>query len=79
MVPPSLLRITTPSFRARYARKSKSRFPVAARLPLRQAGDWLPPQNGARTVHCCHIVGRDDSARHSGPRPRRAKRCVHIP
>ena len=32
---PCLLRITTPSFRARCARKGKCSLPVAARLPQR--------------------------------------------
>ena len=45
---PCLLRITTPSFRARCARKSKSLFPVAARLPQRVSETDAAPEAGAQ-------------------------------
>ena len=41
---PCLLRITTPSFRARCARKGKSRFPPAARLPQRVSRTGATPE-----------------------------------
>ena len=44
---PCLLRITTPSFRARCARKSKSLFPFAARLVGQGKQNGCHPRNGA--------------------------------
>ena len=45
---PCLLRITTPSFRARCARKSKSLFCCATRLPQRVSRTGATPEQQAR-------------------------------
>ena len=45
---PCLLRITTPSFRARCARRSKSLFCCAARLPQRVSRTGATPEQQAR-------------------------------
>ena len=47
---PCLLRITTPSFRARFARKGKYSFPAAARLPYQGKRNGCRPRARARNA-----------------------------